>query len=588
MPARAPLTRLVMTLLALVLFASAAWSQEAEEDPVYLVEDFNVGMPDFEVPHVRDTPQSAVEFFLDAADREAFADAAQILNLSHIPPEQQARRGPDLARKLVYLLESQSLIDWNRLPDVPDAQVTPDPAAANQSVSQPFSRRTIQLGTISDRGRPVPINLQRHRLPGGEMLWAFSPYTVGNVDRLYEVHGPGVLERWVRENLDKSDYGTIALWEWVVLAVLIGCALLLYLLTHRLMGLLPRVFDRDWAHAIIACCQRPVSWLTSAVVLLVAVKSLLPLDGVLTAHIDVFLVAVIFLLATWAVSRVAGTVATTLATRGPAADPDGEQLARTYQTNIAVMRRVVLFVAAVVGVGLLLSYLDVFDSIGMSLLASTGAFAVILGLAARPVLSGLVESVQIALTKPIEIGDVVEIGGHWGRVEDIRFMYSVVRTWTQQRVIVPHSHLLTEPFENWSKKDMTTSRVVELPVDLGTDLEALRNYCKELMTDDPRWLDSDREMNVVEVSTEAIKVWVWVTGRNATESWYLAADVREDLIGWLQRQEGLYLPHERHIVEREGDRAAGTTEEEQDPAAEEAQSAPESKSEPSEARTASA
>ncbi len=557
-----------LTALALLLGA-VALAQAQSDEPVFEVEAFDQGLAPLDAPHALETPQAAMEFLLSSADSEDFRRGAHVLNLNHLSEKQQKLLGPQLARKLVYLLESQNLIDWDRLPDLQDARVVPVRETVDQKISAPFPRRSIRLGTIGLGGRPVPILLQRFEVPSGERIWAFSPFTVDHIDRLYDEHGPGLLERHLPDYSKWGGYGAIALWEWAVLAALMGGAVLLQAIIHRVLRFFVRLANRDWAEAAFDCCQRPLSWLLAACALLAAAKFLLPLDGTLTSHIDVVLVALIFLLATWATSRIATAVTTTLARRGPAADPDGEQLARTYQTNIAVMRRVVLFLAAIVGVGVILSYLDIFNSIGVSLLASTGAFAVLLGLAARPVLTGLVESVQIALTKPIEIGDVIEIDGNWGRIEDIRFMYSVLRDWTQKRIIIPHTHLLTTPFENWSKKDMTVSRIIELPVDLGTDLDALREFFLGLMKDDPRWADSEREINVAEITSDSIRVWVWVTARNATDSWYLAADVREALIKWLQQQGGRFLPHERHFVSRDGPHSAaqadGGTAEGQDP-----------------------
>lgn len=547
MPQHLRMALILLTFAVACVAAPLAHAQD-EDSLAYDVEAFNEGLEPLDSPYARETPQATMELLLSSADMDDYARAAHALNLNHLPAEEQKQKGPVLAKQLVYLLESELLVDWGKLPDLPDARVVPARETVDQKISQPFPRRSIRLGVVTGEGRPVPVTLQRYRLPDGALVWAFSPFTVDHIGALYEEHGPGLLERQFPDHTNWGSYANIAVWEWGVLVGLLVAAVVLHKLIYTVLRLLARVVRRDWAEAVMACCQRPLSWLFSALALLAAASMLMPLDGTLTSHIDVVLMGATFLLATWTISRVATAVTTSLAVRGPAADPDGEQLARTYQTNIAVARRVVLFLALVVGVGFLLSYLQVFETVGMSLLASTGAFAVVLGLAARPVLSGLVESVQIALTKPIEIGDVVEIDDRWGRIEDIRFMYSVLRTWTQKRVIIPHTYLLNTPYENWSKQEKSVARVVELPVDLSTDLDALRSFYQEVLPDDPRWADKVREVSVAEVGDSAMWLWFWVMGRNASESWYLAADVREELVKWLQQQDGRYLPHERHIV----------------------------------------
>ncbi|MGH7669385.1 MAG: mechanosensitive ion channel domain-containing protein, partial [Gemmatimonadaceae bacterium] len=42
-----------------------------------------------------------------------------------------------------------------------------------------------------------------------------------------------------------------------------------------------------------------------------------------------------------------------------------------------------------------------------------------IGLAARPTLENLIAGVQLVLTEPIRIDDVVIVEGEWGRIEQI-------------------------------------------------------------------------------------------------------------------------------------------------------------------------
>ena len=75
--------------------------------------------------------------------------------------------------------------------------------------------------------------------------------------------------------------------------------------------------------------------------------------------------------------------------------------------------------------------------IGASLLASAGVAGLVAGIAARPALANLIAGLQIALTQPIRLDDVVIIEGEWGRIEEITATYVVVKIWDQRRLIVP-------------------------------------------------------------------------------------------------------------------------------------------------------
>ena len=60
---------------------------------------------------------------------------------------------------------------------------------------------------------------------------------------------------------------------------------------------------------------------------------------------------------------------------------------------------------------------------GVSLLASAGAAGLVVGLAARPVLSNLLAGIQIAITQPIRMEDQIVVQGETGWIETITSTY---------------------------------------------------------------------------------------------------------------------------------------------------------------------
>ncbi|NEL81608.1 MAG: mechanosensitive ion channel, partial [Xanthomonas perforans] len=71
--------------------------------------------------------------------------------------------------------------------------------------------------------------------------------------------------------------------------------------------------------------------------------------------------------------------------------------------------------------------------IGKTLLASAGIIGLVAGIAAKPVFGNLIAGLQIALTQPIRLDDVVIVEGEWGRIEEIGSSYVVVRIWDERR-----------------------------------------------------------------------------------------------------------------------------------------------------------
>src|SRR5271166_952936 len=110
---------------------------------------------------------------------------------------------------------------------------------------------------------------------------------------------------------------------------------------------------------------------------------------------------------------------------------------RRVQTRVQMLRRLVVFFVLVGAVAAILLNFQEVRQIGTGLLASAGLAGVIAGFAAQKSLSTVIAGLQIAITQPMRIDDVVIVEGEWGTIEEITLTYAVVRVWDQRRLIVP-------------------------------------------------------------------------------------------------------------------------------------------------------
>ena len=84
----------------------------------------------------------------------------------------------------------------------------------------------------------------------------------------------------------------------------------------------------------------------------------------------------------------------------------------------------------------LMSY-EPFRQLGTGILASAGLAGLVIGLAAQRTLANLLAGIQLAITQPIRLDDVVIVEGEWGRNEEITLTYVVVRIWDLRRRDLP-------------------------------------------------------------------------------------------------------------------------------------------------------
>src|SRR5262249_34154680 len=91
---------------------------------------------------------------------------------------------------------------------------------------------------------------------------------------------------------------------------------------------------------------------------------------------------------------------------------------RRVRTQVQVLRHIATVVVVLVALAVMLMTFPDIRHLGESLFASAGLAALVGGLAARSALTNLFAGIQIALTQPIRLEDVVIVEGEWGWIEE--------------------------------------------------------------------------------------------------------------------------------------------------------------------------
>jgi small-conductance mechanosensitive channel len=189
-----------------------------------------------------------------------------------------------------------------------------------------------------------------------------------------------------------------------------------------------------------------------------------------------------------------------------------------------------------------------FDSVrqfGVSLFASAGVAGIAAGLAARPVLGNLIAGMQIAITQPIRLGDVLVIQGNWGTVEEISSTYVVLKIWDWRRLIVPLSYFFDNPFENWTRSSASLIGTVMLYVDYTVPVDAVRDKLNEIVRASPLWDGQVVNLQVTDAREETVEVRALVSARDSGATFDLRCEVREKLIAFLGAEYPGALPRRR-------------------------------------------
>lgn len=227
-------------------------------------------------------------------------------------------------------------------------------------------------------------------------------------------------------------------------------------------------------------------------------------------------------------------------------------VARKHVTQVRVFKRVTDTIIVVITVSAALMTFDSVRQYGVSLFASAGAAGIIVGLAARPLLSNLIAGLQIAITQPIRIEDAVIIENEWGWVEDIASTYVVIRLWDWRRMVVPLSYFIEKPFQNWTRDTASLIGVIALHVDYRADVPRIRRWLEGAVKESKLWDGAVVNLQVIDADSRTIELRALVSARNAPQSWDLRCEMREKLIAFIRDEMPEALPRERAILIPQG------------------------------------
>ena len=247
---------------------------------------------------------------------------------------------------------------------------------------------------------------------------------------------------------------------------------------------------------------------------------------------------------TWALVRCTSAIGDVIVSLNPVLEGQWKR-ARKVETQTRFLVRVLNILIVIVGLGAALVTFEPVRHLGSSLLASAGIGGIILGFAAKPVLGNLLAGMQIALTQPFRIDDVLHVQGEWCWVEEVTATYVVLRVWDLRRLVVPLQWFIENPFQNWSRNDTEMMGTVFITVDYSMPIEPLRTEFERLLEQAPDWDGKTKIVQVTEAGEANIEVRFLLSARDSSSLWNLRCAIREGLITFIQAQFPAHLPRVR-------------------------------------------
>ncbi len=178
--------------------------------------------------------------------------------------------------------------------------------------------------------------------------------------------------------------------------------------------------------------------------------------------------------------------------------------------------------------------------LGLTLLASAGLIAAILGLAAQEAFANIISGIFIVIFKPFRVGDLIEITNQRGIVEDITLRHTVIRNVENRRLIIPNSVISNETIINSHIKDEKICNLVEIGISYDSNIDKAISIIQDQAIKHPNCLDERNEeqklnnepiviVRVLGYGESAINLRAYIWSSNSLSGFIMRCDLYKSI-----------------------------------------------------------
>lgn len=358
-----------------------------------------------------------------------------------------------------------------------------------------------------------------------------------------------MLADWDPRNWDISTKGVIDVA--IALSLTVLAAVVVHWIAYAVLRRVTRSSQTHIDDSILTAVRKPARWAMIAIAVSIAAEA----DALLGSGWDRFAGYLVPALLGWVAYAVVDGFTAGLELEAESSEDPVAMRAR--RTRVSILGRTAKVAIIIITVSLILFNIPGVRQIGITLMASAGLAALAVGAAAQPALKSLIAGLQMALTQPLRLGDMVKVDGETGRVEEIRMSFVTIRTWDERLLIVPTIRFLDGSFENWSRVNERLTGPVFLHLDPATEIGPLRAEFERFVAAQPEWDQRTATMLMTEARPESVELRMAVSAATIADLWTLRGKVREHMIDWLRREMPDSLIRHRLTVEGANERGMG-------------------------------
>lgn len=175
-----------------------------------------------------------------------------------------------------------------------------------------------------------------------------------------------------------------------------------------------------------------------------------------------------------------------------------------------------------------------------------GAFGVGIGFGLQNIFNNLISGIILAFERPINEGDIIEVGALMGIVKEIGIRASIIKTYDGSEVIVPNGNLISNELINWTLSDQRRRGEVRLGVAYGTDPQKVLDLLLEAAESNDRVIDYPKPWAIFLGFGESsldFRLLFWIADADNRLSIQSEVTVR---INQMIKEAGIVIPFPQH------------------------------------------
>ena len=202
----------------------------------------------------------------------------------------------------------------------------------------------------------------------------------------------------------------------------------------------------------------------------------------------------------------------------------------SIENRFTIIRRISLFSLIIIWViALIFPYVGNIPATYISIFAAS--IGVVVGIMARPLIENTIAGIVISFSQPFRVNDTVIVDGHYGTIEDITTIHTVLKLWNWKRVIFPNSMMLSQKVINYTKTDLFQWVNIEFVVSYDCNLDNVERLVKREVVNCNNFADyEDPRFWVIGMEERSFKCWVVAWADNPPAAWELGHEIRSKII----------------------------------------------------------